>query len=880
MKSQVFTNNNAKKLDKKDVRWEYDYENLKFKTTSEVPPLNSIIGQSRALESLRIGAQLYARGYNMFVTGLSGTGRMTAVKQMLEELSLDTECPITYDYIYVNNFVEPQKPHLLKLIRGNGREFGKMVDSAIEFIRQRLPKLFEEEPYKSARKVIIENYQNNQNTLINDFDEKIVPMGFVRAEYENEQGVLTPDIFPIHNKKPIAIEELEQLVNTGKIKKDDFVKIRQTVFELREELMEVSKKSMKLLLDFKKDLSANDKATAVVVIQSILQEIIEKYENDKISRFINEVQNYILENLGIFLSTPETLPSIANIQNEMSLTDFFNQFKINLLIDNSNTECAPIILEKTPTYANLFGTFDRVFDQRGYWRTDFSMIKAGSILQADQGYLIVSAEDLFADPTVWYALKRVLLYGVLELQQADTIFQVSQSHLKPEEISVNVKCIIIGGETLYKVLYQHEKGFKKIFKINAQFDYETALDDKIIENYVKFISKLCTDENLPHCSPSGVGAILEWAVEHSGNKKRITLKFSDIADLIRESAFYVNNSKSKNYIDAVDVQKAIYWLKKRNDLIDDKMKYQIESGIILIDTEGERIGQINGLTVLDTGLIAFGKPSRITANISLGNEGIINIEREANMSGRLHNKGVLILTSYLQSKFAKRFPISFNVYIAFEQNYGGVDGDSATAAEIILILSVLSDLPINQAVAITGSVNQKGDIQPIGGVNEKITGYYEVCKMKGLDGKQGVIIPFQNQEDLMLSYEITNSIEKGEFNIYTMKTIDEATNILLGMDLGEVDEMGQATIGTISELAMKKLKLYRDLLAKNKSYKLGPKKSNKNKNNENGELDLDDEIEDDDNNIDDKNDDDIDDIFGDEPNEDEDEIYEDDNDMN
>lgn len=849
MSKLKFKNKTAIEVKSNEVRWEYDYSNLNFKSTAEVAPLTSIIGQPRALESLRLGAQLYAKGYNMFVTGLSGTGRMTAVKQMLEELSLDTECPITYDYIYVNNFVEPQKPHLLKLIRGSGREFSKMVESSIEFIRQRLPKVFEEEPYVTTRKALIDNYQDKQSNLLSEFDEKIHPLGYVRGQFENEQGILQPDIFPIFNKKPISLEELEQLQIEGKIKKDEFNKVKNTIQQLREELFEISKVSMKLLLDFKKELSDNDKSAAIIIIQSILQEIKDKYENEKVHKFINEVQTYILDNLTLFLSNPETLPAIANVQSEISQADFFNQFKVNLLIDNSNTECAPIIIEKTPNYSNLFGTFERVFDQRGFWRTDFSMIKAGSILQADQGYLIVSAEDLFADPTVWYALKRVLLYGVLELQPADSIFQVSQSHLKPEEISVNIKCIIIGGETLYKVLYQHEKGFKKIFKINAQFDYETGLTKDVIENYIKFIAKICTKENLPHCSPSGVAAILEWAVEHSGNRNRITLKFSDVADLIRESAFYVNGGKNKRLIDAEDVQKAIYWHRKRNDLIDDKMKYQIETGVILIDTEGERVGQINGLTVMDTGLISFGKPARITANISLGSEGIVNIEREANMSGRIHNKGVLILTSFLQEKFARKFPLSFNAYIAFEQNYGGIDGDSATAAEIILILSVLSGLPINQSIAITGSVNQKGDVQPIGGVNEKITGFYELCKARGFNKKQGVIIPIQNKDDLMLNHEIKESIKNGEFQIYTMKQIEDATNLLLGMDLGEVDEIGNATKGTISELVIKKLEKYKALLKDtktNKSIKSKSKTENTNNDdNENNDDEIDDDINDD-----------------------------------
>lgn len=819
MVNQTFTPNKAVKLENNEVRLKIDENIFKFKSTSEVKPLNKVIGQPRALEALRLGAQLNARGYNIFVTGLSGTGRMSAVKQMLEELNLDSECPITYDYLYVNNFKEPQKPLLIKLIRGNGVAFRTTIENSIELIRQRLPKLFEEEPHISNRKKFINSFQSQQTDLISEFDEKIIPLGYIRGQIENEEGVLIPDIFRVYEDKPITIDELEQLHAKGTLTKNDLIEIKTKLGELRNEFIDVSKKSMKLLMDFKIELANNDKTTAITLVQSILEAIREKFNYDDVKHYLNEIQNYILNNLNMFLVNSETLPSISNVENEVSSKDFFNQFKVNLLIDNANTECAPIIIEKAPTYSNLFGTFERVFDQRGFWRTDFTMIKAGSILQADKGFLIVSAEDLFSDPNVWYALKRVLLYNVLELQPIDSVFQVSQSHLKPEEIKVNIKCIIIGGETLYKILYQNEKGFKKIFKINAQFDYETELNEQIIENYTQFISKLCTEENLPHCSPDGVSSIIEWAIEHSGNRKRITLKFSDVADLIRESAFYVKRGKNNNLIDAEDVQKAIYWQKHRNDMIDDKIKYQIESGIILIDTDGKRIGQINGLTVMDTGLVSFGKPSRITANLSLGKKGIINIEREVDMSGNLHNKGVLILTSFLQNKYAKLFPLAFNAYIAFEQNYGGVDGDSATAAEIILLLSILSNLPINQEIAITGSVNQKGDIQPIGGVNEKVTGFYEICKSRGFTGSQGVLIPIQNKDDLMLNNEIIESISNREFNIFTMSNIADATNLLLGMDLGDVDDNGVATKGTISEIIMEKLIHYKKL-SKDKTNKL------------------------------------------------------------
>ncbi|TNE34927.1 hypothetical protein EP342_02280, partial [bacterium] len=468
----------------------------------------------------------------------------------------------------------------------------------------------------------------------------------------------------------------------------------------------------------------------------------------------------------------------------------------NVILDNKDTVCAPVVIEHNPTYANLFGSFERILDSKGYWRTDFSRVKAGTILQADQGYLIVSANDLFSEPVSWKAIKNVLLYDKLDIQPYATYLQVSESQMKPETINVNVKVIIIGGQSLYNYLYRYEKGFKKIFKILAQFNYETARTDELLDNIIHFIAKICDEEKLLHFNPKAVASLLEWAVEHAGSQDRITLKFSDIADLIREASYYAVQNKKK-IVNELFVKEALEARKFRNNLIDDKITNYILNGNTLIATEGKRIGQINGLTVLSTGIASFGKPARITATIGAGNRGIINIEREAQLSGSIHNKGVLIIQGFFLERFAQKKPLALSASIAFEQSYGGIDGDSASAAEIYVLLSAISHTPINQNIAITGSINQKGDIQPIGGVNEKITGFYEICKRRGFTGNQGVIIPTQNINDLMLNEEIIESVRKNEFSIYSITTIEDGSKLLMDKEFGIPDENGNLKKGTL-----------------------------------------------------------------------------------
>lgn len=770
------------------LRWSCPIDKFNFKSTRDVEPLKTIVGQPRAIEAIKMGAALHAKGYNIFVTGLSGTGRLTTVKNILEEVT--NSCPITFDYCYVNNFAKPDEPRLIKLPKGKGKELAEAMDDAIDFIRRRLPKLFEEENYQKSRMKIIEEYQSREQALIEQFDDKIRPHQFMRGQLETQQGTLVPEVFPIVDGKPVTLEVIDELLAEGKMTKEEASKIKNLWRQFHDELIDLVRENMKMMQEFRKAIIENDKKHSEIVVSSILDEIPKQFDNEKVNIYIDEVKKYILDHLNLFVATAGQLNNLIPNPDQSVDEDILRLFSVNVVLDNSNTETAPVITETTPSYNNLFGTIERVFDKRGgYWRTDFTKIKAGSILKADQGFLIVNANDLFSEPGVWTALKRVLLYDKLEIQTFDAYFQFSQASLKPEPIDVNVKVIIIGGLSLYHLLFHYEKGFKKIFKVHAQFDYETDRTDEMIENFTRFVSRICEMEKLPHCTPDGVAAIIEWAVETAGSQNKITLKFSDVADIIREAAYY--DSQSKNaLIDREVVENAIEWRRRRNDLLDEKIKKSILEGDMLIATEGRRIGQINGLTVYNNGFISFGKPARITASISAGNSGIINIEREAELSGNIHNKAVLILTGFLREKFAQKRPLSLTASIAFEQSYGGVDGDSATAAEIYIILSAIAEVPIKQSIAITGSVDQKGNIQPIGGVNEKIRGFFEVCEKRGLTGEHGVIIPQQNVKDLMLPTNIVEAVKNNKFTIYAINNIDEGVEILMDIPAGKINKNG------------------------------------------------------------------------------------------
>ncbi|HMK37945.1 MAG TPA: AAA family ATPase, partial [Bacteroidota bacterium] len=520
------------------------------------------------------------------------------------------------------------------------------------------------------------------------------------------------------------------------------------------------------------------------VVEELLEEIREKFRAAGLEEYLAEVRKSILDNLARFNPKEEQTASVLGVQIARE-EDTFTEFAVNVIADNSGVQGAPVVLEKNPRYKNLFGTIDREVDRNGVWRSDFTLIKAGSIVKADGGYLVLNALDALSEPGVWNTLKRILRNRQIEIQPPESGILGSSSALKPQAIDLDVKVIMIGDSPMYQILYEYDEDFKKIFKIRADFDTEMENGEKSISSYLSFIKTLCEREQLTVFDTSALCEVVEYGVRLAGRQKKLSTRFSILADVLREANYWAGQEKSP-HVTGDHVRRAINERIERVKLVEEKIQEMIDDGSIMIDTEGKVTGQVNGLSVYQTGEHEFGKPARITAKTSVGRAGIINIEREASLSGPSHNKGVLILGGYLRGKYAQDHPLELSASLAFEQSYAGVDGDSASSSEIYALLSSLSGVPIDQGIAVTGSVNQHGEIQPIGGVNLKIEGFFDCCRSRGLNGRQGVIIPHQNVADLMLRHDVTDAVEKNLFHVHAVRSIDEGLTILTGFPAGTI----------------------------------------------------------------------------------------------
>ncbi|UCD16618.1 MAG: AAA family ATPase, partial [Candidatus Zixiibacteriota bacterium] len=505
----------------------------------------------------------------------------------------------------------------------------------------------------------------------------------------------------------------------------------------------------------------------------------------------------------------------------------FEEFAVNLILDNSGVERVPVVVENSPSYRNLFGTLERIVDRFGYWRTDFSRIKGGSLLHASGGFLIINALDLFTEPGAWKPLKRTLISGCLEITGYDPFYHMAGSGLKPEPIPVDVKVVLIGDRRIYNLLWSHEEDFRKIFKVKADFDHVTSINTQTLKEYVSFVKKITSEENLLPFDVRGLEEIAAYGSRIAGSKDKISTQFTLIADMIREAAFCARD-RGVDKVTRDDVRCAITNKRERLNLIEDKIQEMLEKDILMIQTSGKAVGQINGLSVYDLGEYRFGRPAKITVRTSVGRAGVINVEREADLSGPVHNKGVLVLTGFLRGKFARTKPLVMSASICFEQSYIGVDGDSASSTEIYAILSSLARIPISQGIAVTGSVNQYGQIQPIGGVNEKVEGFYDVCKAKRLTGRQGVIVPVQNVPELQLRDDVVRAVQQGKFHIYPVATVDEGIEILTGKPAGRELKGKGFTRGSVYDLVDKAL----DGLAR--QYKASAQENEKESNKKNG----------------------------------------------
>jgi len=811
-------NSNSKhvaSLPPEKLRWHCDPARIPFETTAEVEPTVNDMGQDRAMRALRMGVELRASGYNLFVCGLSGTSRGGMIVRMVEEMHLETET--APDRCYVNNFKNADRPRLLTLPRGQANAFKKEVESGIDFLRRRIPQVFEGEPFQRQKTRIVERFTVREKELMDDFTRRIAREQFALGRMQ-VGAVALPEIFPVLEGQMVPIEEIPKMVQEGKLESVTAEDLERKYDQFRQEFTVVYRKTLSLSRELASEMSYLEQEAASVLVDGVIEELKEKYPSPQISDYLEEVRHHILDNLDPFKEREgedEQPPSEGGGGQRPERTDRdpFRVYGVNVILAHGEQEKVPVIFETIPTYANLFGTIHRSYDTRGGWNSDFMDLRGGSLLRADGGFLVMYALDTLTEAGVWRTLKRTLNHGKLEIQPVDVFFPFSTAALKPEPIEIHVKIILIGDRDMYELLYDYEDDFKKIFKVRVEFDEEMPWSEEVIRQYAGRLRKLSDDEHLCPFDRTAVAVLLEHGVRRAGRRGKITARFFDLADLAREASYVAKHEKAA-VVTAEHVRKAQEAQIDRHNLTETKIREMVEQNLLFIDTTGARVGQVNGLSVLEIGGYAFGKPVRITAAVALGKLGIINVERESNLSGRFHDKGVQIISGYLRRTFAQDKPLSLSANVCFEQSYSGVDGDSASSTEIYAILSALSGIPIKQELSVTGSVNQQGDVQPIGGVNQKIEGFYDVCKLKGLTGTQGVLIPAENVEDLMLRDEVIDAVAKRRFHIYPVATVEQGIEILTGVGAGKRGKTGKFEPGSVFAAADSRLRTMADTLRK------------------------------------------------------------------
>ncbi len=783
------------------LRWRLDPASLPFETTEDLEPLKEIIGQKRGVEAFRFGMSMEKSGYNVFVTGIAGTGRQSTVRKLLEEVS-KKRGGTPEDLCYVNNFKNTESPILIRLKAGMGMEFKKDVHNFVETLKKDVPQLFESQDYLNRKKQIMEEYEKKGRDFFKDLDKKVREQGFAVVDIQVGQ-VKRPGIMPLIDGNPVDIDQVEAMVEKGRFPKEEFEELKKKQAQLREEVDQIFLEIRDLQKEVQENIEKMDRFMFNTMAAEIAKPIRDKYKDEKIDTYFNDMLEDMTENLQRFTSqAQQTIPGLPFILPE---GDPFQPYQVNLLVDNGDQKGPPVIVESFPTYRNLFGSIERVVDRSGIWKTDFSRIKAGSIVKANGGYLVLNLIDALLEPGVWPALKRSLKTEKMEIQTYDPFYLFTTSGLKPEPIELKTKVALISEPYLYHLLLAYDEDVGKIFKVRADFDTSMDKNAESIRQFAEFIKRKKDEDNLKPFDRTAIAALVEHAVRLAGRQEKISTSFPAVTDLVREAEWWASQD-NQDVVQGKHVDKAIEAKIYRSNMIEEHIQEMIDRGTLMIDVDGEVVGQVNGLAVYSLGDYMFGKPSRITASTAMGRAGIINIEREADLSGSTHNKGVLILSGYLRKKFAQDKPLTMSASIAFEQSYSGVDGDSASSTEIYALLSSLSGVPLKQYIAVTGSVNQKGEVQAIGGVNEKVEGFYDCCRAVGLTGRQGVMIPESNIKDLMLRKDVVEAVNKGKFHIYSVKTVDEGIEILTDKDAGEQKEDGSYPKGTINYLVNEKLK--------------------------------------------------------------------------
>ncbi len=765
-------------------------------TSEELGPIEGIIGQERAIKALKFGVDMKGKGFNIYAAGLPVTGKRPATRTYLEGIAKSKPTPP--DWVYVNNFRDSYEPKALKLPSGKARTFQKDLKSFIDQVKRAVPTALQSEEFVSRTNSITKKSVEERNRILNVLSEEAK-----RYSYAVRMTQLGITIIPVHEGKPISQEEFDSLPPRVKKKfEESRDTVRSALDKAGNQVKELEAKTLEELRKLRED-------SVHYAIGGLITALLSHYQDlPDVTKHLNELRDDILENAEIF--TPgdseqqdrEDTPRTIREKNLPSLP--FRRYEVNVIVDNSELKGAPVISEDNPTVTNLLGRIENEA-RFGALTTDFTLIKGGSLHKANGGYLILGAIELLKNSLSYDGLKRALQSGSIEIEETGQRLGVaSTKSLTPQPIPLIVKVVLVGDSETYQALYTADPDFGILFKVKAQFDDSIERNDQNLKTYGSFVHSLCEREGLSHLEAAALAKVVEYGSRLAEDQTKLSTKFPEIADLVREANLYSSQDGSK-YIKDIHVEKALQEKVYRANLVDQKVKEMIRRGIILIDTSGAKTGQVNGLSVISLGDFEFGQPSRITASLGLGRRGIMDIERQARMGGQIHTKGVLIISGYLENKYAQDKPLSLSCRLVFEQSYGGVEGDSASSTELYAILSALADLPIKQNFAVTGSVNQKGEVQAIGGVNEKIEGFYETCKAKGLKGDEGVLIPNSNVQHLMLNEEVVEAVKRGRFHIYSVGTIDEGIEILTGVKAGERKSEGAYELGTVHYRVNKRL---------------------------------------------------------------------------
>lgn len=778
---------------------------FEFKSTAELSVLDNIIGQERAVRATSFGIDIESPGYHMFALGPTGTGKTSMIEELLDRKSEDQ--PVPDDWCYINNFGDNDKPHALRLPAGKGCKFKEDMDRLVEDLSNEIPSAFETKDYEKEQEKIEADFQEKRQAQFKELEKEAESREFTLLQ--TPRGLV---IAPVIDGDVVTQDEF------NKLEKETREKFEKRQSELQGKMRDTIRRIQDLQEEAKEEIRKLDQEVVGYAVEHLIEKMTERYADlDAVVDFLQEVRTDLLKNVDAYKQAKEREEAQQQLpipMGQMGGKPNFDRFKVNLLVDNCETDGVPVVIESNPTYPNLLGRIEHQA-RFGALTTNFQMIKSGALHRANGGYLIVNARDILTKPMAWEGIKRALKDHEVRIESMyESLSAISTRSLDPEPIPLDIKVVVIGDPMVYYLLYSLDQDFQELFKVKVDFSVQMAWTDDALQQYARFIGTICKKEELLDFDPSGVAKIVEESARMVGHQKKLATKFGDIVDLIRQASYWAGVNGHKQ-VQGEDVRQAVEEQIYRSNQLEERLQEMIDEGIILIDTDEETIGQVNGLSVLPLGDYAFGKPSRITARTHVGKAGVVNIDRETELGGRIHNKGVMILTGYLGGKYAQNMPMAFSASLTFEQQYDEVDGDSASSAELYTLLSSLSGYPLRQALAVTGSVNQRGQIQAIGGVNEKIEGFFKVCKMKGLTGEQGVMIPHSNVEHLMLRDEVIEAVEAGQFHIYPVSTIDEGIELLTGVQAGERDDAGNYPQDTVNFAVQSRLK---ELAEKVKSY--------------------------------------------------------------